>query len=57
MNLHPLIDELTYQNYAANRAYAPHIPPERWARMYGDVREMEARYQAELAIIKAKAEA
>jgi hypothetical protein len=56
-NLSPIVQELTYINYACNRDYAPHVEPERWGRIYGDVREMEARYQAEKAINKAKGEA
>lgn len=55
-NLQPFIDELTYQNYAANRTYAPHVPPERWGRLYKNVKEMEARYLAEQAILRAKEE-
>jgi hypothetical protein len=56
VNLQPIVDELTYQNYAANRAYAPHVSPERWGRLYPNVKEMEARYLAELAILRAKEE-
>lgn len=55
--LQPLVDELRYLNYASNRDYAPHVAPERWGRIYPNVRAMEARYQAEKAILKAKFEA
>lgn len=54
-NLQPLVDELVYVNYAANRDCSPDVTPERWKKVYGpSVDEMEARYQAEKAITKAK---
>jgi len=44
------VDELTYENYSANRERSPEITPERWARIYGpSAVQLEARYQAELA--------
>lgn len=50
-----LISELTYINYALNRDAAPGVTPERWKKVYGpEVEAMEARYQAERAILKAK---
>jgi len=49
-------DLVTYINYACNRDARPDIPPERYAKAgYPDVPAMEARYQAEKAIAKAKA--
>lgn len=43
----PVIDELIYRNYAANRQYSPEITPERWAKVYGEnTPAMEARFQA-----------
>lgn len=56
MNAADLISDLTYRNYSFNRERAPHITPERWAKVYGPGAErMEARYQADLAITKAMA--
>ena len=54
-NFQPIVDELTYVNYACNRDAAPHVAPEQWARCgYPNVPAMEARYQAEQAITRAK---
>lgn len=54
-NLQPIVDQLTYINYACNRDASPHITPEQWAKCgYPNVRAMEAQYQAEKAITKAK---
>ena len=52
-----LADELAYINYAHNRDIAPHVTPERWAKVYGEaaVAELEARYQAEKVIERARA--
>lgn len=52
-----LVDELTFISYASNRDAAPHITPERWAPHYPNAAELEARYQAERAIGKARAQA
>lgn len=54
MKLDDVIADLRYQSYAANRTYAPHIEPRRWARLFGDITEYEARYQAEKAINRAR---
>lgn len=43
-----VVDELTYRSYACNRRRAPAVAPERWAHIFADVPELEARFQAEL---------
>jgi hypothetical protein len=49
MNFSDLIADLTYTNYALNRAAAPNIIPERWRKVYGpELDSLEAQYQAEL---------
>jgi hypothetical protein len=53
-HLKPFIDRLTYINYASNRDFAPEVSPERWGRIFPNVPEMEAMYQAEKAINKAR---
>lgn len=54
-HLQPVVDELIFINYAANRDCSPEVTPERWKKVYGpSVDEMEARYQAEKAISKAR---
>lgn len=40
-------DELVYRSYSFNREQFPTIAPERWARIYGNVEQMEARFQRE----------
>jgi len=51
-----LVDTLFFVNYATNRDLRPDIPPERYsAAGYPNVPAMEAKYQAERAIAKAKA--
>lgn len=51
-----VFSDLTYLNYACNRDVAPNITPQSWKKVYGqEVDEMEARYQAEKAIAKARA--
>jgi len=53
-----LADDLTYINYCANRDLRPDIPIERYiAAGYKGVPEMEARYQAERAVTRARATA
>lgn len=49
-----LIDRLTFINYACNRDAAPEITPERWARIYPNVEALEAKYQAEKVINRAR---
>lgn len=50
-----VIDELTYISYAHNRDTS-NVTPESWKKVYGpSVDAMEARYQAEKAINKARA--
>lgn len=49
-----IVDELTYVNYACNRDAAPEVPAERWVRMFPNGAVLEARYQAEKAINKAR---
>lgn len=51
------VDYLTYVNYAINRDRAPHIKPEVFAEWYPNAAALEARYQAEHAIARAKAQA
>jgi hypothetical protein len=45
-----LMADLTYSNYKFNRERSPHIPPERWAQVFGSSAwvMLEARYQREL---------
>jgi len=55
MTIGEIIADLTYINYACNRDAAPHVTPTSWKRVYGsDVDTMEARYQTEKIIIKAR---
>jgi hypothetical protein len=42
-----IIDELTYINYKANRERRPDITPEKWAKIYPNVKLMEIRFQYE----------
>lgn len=49
-----VIDQLIYVNYASNRDFAPHVPPARWGRLFQNVAELEARYQAEKSINRAR---
>lgn len=50
-----IFDYLTYVSYANNRDSAPDITPNSWKKVYGpEVDSMEARYQAEKAITKAR---
>lgn len=49
-----LLGELIFINYAANRDTFPEKTPEQWARIYPNAHELEARYQAEKAIEKAR---
>lgn len=44
----PILDELIYDSYAHNRKSAPQVSPERWARIFPNVVEMEVRYQKEI---------
>ena len=46
-----VLDELTYRSYREQRLTAPHVAPERWARVYEgvDVAALEARFQRERA--------
>jgi len=51
-----VVSELTYLSYAHNRCLSPEITPERWARIFGEhTAELEARFQAEQVIARAKA--
>lgn len=43
-----VVDYLTYRNYFFNRVRSPEISPERWARIYPNAAELEARYQQEM---------
>lgn len=53
--LNDVIYDLEYISYACQRDSKPEISPERWAAIgFSNVPEKEARYQAELAIIKAR---
>ena len=42
-----VVDYLTYCSYAHNRRIAPHISPERWAKIYPDAAKLEAKFQAD----------
>lgn len=54
MTAEQIVDHLTYVSYRVNRDAAPHITPEAWAKAgFPNVPEMEARYQADLALRKA----
>lgn len=56
MSADGIVDYLTYVNYRANRGYSPHITSEQWKKLYGPSTDaMEARYQAEITIEKARA--
>ena len=46
--------ELLYIGYATNRDQRPDISPERWAAIYPNAEALEAKYQAEKAITKAR---
>lgn len=51
-----IVDFLTYANYRHNRNIAPHITPAEWEKLYGpNTGVMEARYQSEISIEKARA--
>ena len=48
MKISKILDELTYRSYAHNRQLAPHITPERWAKVFGESAErLEKRFQDE----------
>jgi hypothetical protein len=49
-----LVDALSYASYAHNRRSFPNIDPFRWARIYKDAEEMEARFQIEQEGIEAQ---
>lgn len=50
-----LMGDLVYKSYAFNRDTAPDISPNSWKKVYGpEVDDMEAKYQAEKAILKAR---
>lgn len=51
-----LLGDLTYRTYAHNRDTSPDITPRSWKKVFGyaEVDAMEARYQADRAIQKAK---
>lgn len=53
-DLSPLVQELTFINYAFNRDADENITAEQWALIYPNAAELEARYQAEKAINKAR---
>lgn len=55
MSPESVVDYLTYANYRHNRNIAPHVTPERWAKIYPGAAALEAKYQAEQAIAKAAA--
>ena len=41
-----IVDELSYRCYSYNRHIAPDTPPEKYAPLFPQWREYEARYQA-----------
>jgi len=45
--INDVIDELTYRSYRFNRDSSPDVTPEKWGLVFGNVPEMEARYQRE----------
>jgi hypothetical protein len=40
-------NEMIYRSYKAQRENAPEIAPERWEAIFGDITELELRYQNE----------
>jgi hypothetical protein len=46
-----LVANVTYFSYRHNRRISPHVPPERWASVYGDVEPLEELYQREGAVM------
>lgn len=56
MSAEGIVDYLTYCNYRANRGYSPGVTTAQWKKLYGPSTDaMEARYQSEIAIEKARA--
>lgn len=53
MSVGVVLSELTYISYASNRDRSPEVTPERWARIYPYADILEARYQADKAILNA----
>jgi hypothetical protein len=49
MTARDLVDDLTFAAYAHNRDIAPHVTPERWAKVFPNAAAMEERYQHERA--------
>ena len=49
-----VLSELLYIGYATNRDQHPDITPARWAAIYPNAEALEAKYQAEKAITKAR---
>jgi len=43
-DLKPVIDELVFRSYVHNRMTFPGVAPERWAKIFSNVPEMEERY-------------
>ena len=47
MDSEKIMQELTYRNYKYNRDCRPDIKPESFALVFGDVADLEKRYQSE----------
>lgn len=43
-----IIDELTYHSYFHNRRLSPDVPLSEWSKIFGNVDQMEERYQTDL---------
>jgi hypothetical protein len=43
-NFKPVIDELVYRSYCYNRVMFPEVAPERWAKIFPNVPDMEERF-------------
>ena len=54
MTVGEAIAELLFISYATNRDQRPDITPARWAAIYPNAEALEAKYQAEKAILKAR---
>ena len=54
MSVGEALSELIYISYATNRDRRPDITTARWAAIYHNAEALEAKYQAEKAIIRAR---
>ena len=54
MSVGEVLSELLYISYATNRDAAPHLTAAQWAPHFPEAEALEARYQAEKALLKAR---